>query len=185
MARLWLVYYWIRSRKNRSFHLILNKCNNTYQPMISLSSVHLGFFSKTDGGNWLIQSKTLKRENLRRDWKICLKEINNSNNNSNIVRKSRFPYRAWPELTTVWYGPTKLDKKLSQNVQNIRWSHKRYRENHETLKRGIDNRKEKLNWSKDPKRYIPRRCPTSITIYNCDDATQPHTQEMHSWIQTY
>ena len=31
----------------------------------------------------------------------------------------------------ICYGPAKLDNKLPQNVQNIRWSHKLYRENHE------------------------------------------------------
>ena len=28
----------------------------------------------------------------------------------------------------MWYGPAKLDNKLPQNIQNIRWSHKLYRE---------------------------------------------------------
>ena len=50
---------------------------------------------------------------------------------------------------------------------------------------GVDSRREKLSRSKDPKRYIPRRCPITITIYKIDDATQPHTQKMHSRIQTY
>ena len=85
----------------------------------------------------------------------------------------------------ILYGPTKLDNKLSQNVQNIRWSHKLYRENHQNLVSEIDSRREKLSWSKDPKRYIPRRCTITITIYNCNDATKPHTQEVHNRIQTY
>ena len=75
-----------------------------------------------------------------------------------------------------------LDNKLSQN---IRLSHKLYWENHENLESGTDSRREKLRWNKDLKRHIPRRCTITITIYNCDDVTQPHTQKMYSWVQTY
>ena len=42
----------------------------------------------------------------------------------------------------IWYGPAKLHNKLPQNVQNIRWSHKLYWENHENLESGIDSRRE-------------------------------------------
>ena len=38
---------------------------------------------------------------------------------------------------SIWYGPAKLDNKLPQNVQNIRQSHKLYRENHENLESGL------------------------------------------------
>ena len=31
----------------------------------------------------------------------------------------------------IWYGPNKLDTTLSQNVQNITWSHKLHRTDHE------------------------------------------------------
>ena len=41
----------------------------------------------------------------------------------------------------IWYGSAKLNNKLLQNVQNIRWVHKLYWENHENLKSGITNRK--------------------------------------------
>ena len=41
----------------------------------------------------------------------------------------------------IWYGSAKLDNKLLQNEQNIRWSHKLYRENQENLESGIDNRR--------------------------------------------
>ena len=37
-----------------------------------------------------------------------------------------------------------LDNKLPQNVQNIRWSHKLYLENHENLESRFDSRREKL-----------------------------------------
>ena len=71
-----------------------------------------------------------------------------------------------------WYSSAKLDNnKLPQNVQNMRWSHKLYWENHENLKRGIDSRRKKPCWSKDPKRYFSRRFTITVTIYNCHDAT--------------
>ena len=71
----------------------------------------------------------------------------------------------------IWYGLIKLDNKLPQNVQNLRWNHKLYWKSHENLESGIDSRIEKLSWSKDPERYIPERCTITITICNCDDAT--------------
>ena len=40
----------------------------------------------------------------------------------------------------ICYGSAKLDNKLLQNVQNIRWSHKLYRGNHENPEIGIDSR---------------------------------------------
>ena len=33
-------------------------------------------------------------------------------------------------------------------------------------------------------KYISRRCSITSTIYNCNDASQPHTQKMHSRIET-
>ena len=84
----------------------------------------------------------------------------------------------------IWYGPTKLDNKLPQNVQNIRQSHKPYRENHENLESGIDSRREKLSRSEDPKRYIWRKCTITFTIHNCHDATQSYPLKMHSQNQT-
>ena len=71
----------------------------------------------------------------------------------------------------IWYGPTNLDNKLPQNVQNITWSHKLYRENHENLKGAIDSRRKKFNWSTDPRRYFSRRCTLIVTIHNCHDTT--------------
>ena len=71
----------------------------------------------------------------------------------------------------LWYGSAKLDNKLPQNVQNITWSHKLHRENHENLESGIDSRRRKLSWNKDPKRYISRRCTITIIFHNCHDVT--------------
>ena len=66
----------------------------------------------------------------------------------------------------IWYRSPKLDNKLLQNVENIRWSQKIYRENHENLETGIDNRGKKLSWSKDPKMYFLRRYTIIVTIHN-------------------
>ena len=44
--------------------------------------------------------------------------------------------------------------------------------------------RKKISWSKDPKRYFPRRCSITFTIHNCHDATEPHTQKMLRRIQT-
>ena len=52
----------------------------------------------------------------------------------------------------IWYSSAKLE--LPQNVQNITWSHKLYRENYENLESGIDSSRKKLNCNKDPKRYF-------------------------------
>ena len=94
-----------------------------------------------------------KLHSLKHQWKtMCsfwcekLSRINNNNNNNNNNKHMI----------------------LSQNVQNIRWNHKLYRENHENPESGIDRRREKFSWNKDPKRYIPRRCTITISIYNCD-----------------
>ena len=65
----------------------------------------------------------------------------------------------------------KLDYKLPQNVQNIKWIRELYWENHENLESEMDSRREKLSWSEGPKGYISRRCTITITIHNCHDAT--------------
>ena len=83
----------------------------------------------------------------------------------------------------IWCSCAKLDNKLTQNVQNITWSYKLYWQNHENLERGIDSRRKKLCWNKDPKRDFPRRCTITLTIHNCHEATQTHTQKMHSRIK--
>ena len=84
----------------------------------------------------------------------------------------------------IWYGSVKLDNKMPQNVQTIKWSLKLYRENHENPASGIDRRRKKLSWNKDPKRDFPRRFSITLIIYNCIDATSSHPQKMHSRIQT-
>ena len=83
----------------------------------------------------------------------------------------------------VWYSLAKLDDNLPQNIQNIRWSHKLYRENHENLESGIDSRREKLNWSEGPKTYFSkemhyhRHCSWLPWCHDatCLENTQPDT----------
>ena len=77
-----------------------------------------------------------------------------------------------------------LDNKQSQNVQDIRRSHKLYRENHWNLESGVDSRKKRLNWGENPESDLAGRCAITITFCNSDDATQSHTQEMHRQIKT-
>ena len=84
----------------------------------------------------------------------------------------------------IWYAPTKLDITLSQNVQNITWSHKLHRRDHEDLESGTDSRRKKHSWNKDPKRHLPRSYTIALTIHNSHDATEPHTQKMQCRIQT-
>ena len=50
----------------------------------------------------------------------------------------------------IWYAPTKPDITLSQNVQNITWSHKLHRTDHEDLESGTDSWRKKHSWNKDP-----------------------------------
>ena len=63
----------------------------------------------------------------------------------------------------------------SQKVQDIRLSHKVYRENHEKLESGIDSRRKKLSRGENPERNLPVRCTITITICKSDDSTQSQT----------
>ena len=65
----------------------------------------------------------------------------------------------------------KLLNNNNNNNQNITWRHKLYRGNYENLEIGIDNRRKKLSWNKDPKRYFPRRWSITLTIHDFHDAT--------------
>ena len=73
---------------------------------------------------------------------------------------------------------------LSQDVQNITWSHKLHRKDHANLERGADSRRNKLSWNKDPKRDFPRRCTVTLIIHNSLYATKPNTQKTRSRIKT-
>ena len=84
----------------------------------------------------------------------------------------------------IWYAPIKLDTTLFQNVQNITWSHKLHRTDHENLESGADSRRKKHSWNKDPKRHFPRRCTITLTIHNSHDATEQHSQKIRSRTHT-
>ena len=75
----------------------------------------------------------------------------------------------------IWYGPAKLDDRLSENVQDIQQSHKAYQGNHERLGSGTDSKKKKLSWGENPEKYLPGRCAITIIICNSNDATELHT----------
>ena len=64
--------------------------------------------------------------------------------NESKARQKKISYGLGWLQNVISYGPVKLDDKLPQNVQNIRWSHELYRENHENLESGIDSRREKF-----------------------------------------
>ena len=75
----------------------------------------------------------------------------------------------------LWYGPAKLDNRLSQNVLDTRRSYKVYRKYHGKLESQNDSKRKKLNRGENLERDLPGRCALTITICNWDDATQSHT----------
>ena len=82
-----------------------------------------------------------------------------------------------------WYSPPKLDNRQSKNVQDSRWRHKVYRKYHVQLESRTDSRRKKLNSGENSARILPGRYAITITISNCDNATQSHTYKMHRWVQ--
>ena len=75
---------------------------------------------------------------------------------------------------SIWYGLTKLDNRLSQNVHYIWLSHKVYPEYQGKLEQETDSRTENLSWGENPERDLPGRCTITITICNSKDASEPH-----------
>ena len=107
------------------------------------------------------------RKRSRGSWELLY--IDQHILNENKTRQKKSSYGLDGLQKGIWYGSAKLDNKLPQNVQNIRWSHKLYGENHENMESGIDSWRKNLSGSEDPKRYISRRCAITVTTYNCDD----------------
>ena len=70
----------------------------------------------------------------------------------------------------IWYGPTKQDNRLSK-FHKIFGCHKFCRKYLGKLESQLMNRKEKLNWSENPERNLPRRITVTITICNSNYAT--------------
>ena len=79
----------------------------------------------------------------------------------------------------LWYCPTKVYHRLSQNVQDIRLSHKMYREKNEKQ----ESRKKKLSCDENIGRKLPGRCAIIITIWDSDDTNHSHTKEIHRRLQ--
>ena len=121
-------------------------------------------------------------QRIQRHSRITLHRATHSKWEQDKTEKSSYGLD-WPQKG-IWYAPTKLDIRLSQNVQNITWSHKLHQTDHENLESGADSRRKKHSWNKDPKMDFPRRCTIALTIHNSHDATEPHTQKMHCRIQT-
>ena len=107
-----------------------------------------------------------------------------------MYKKSTLHWSAYPQreqdknLAMAWIDYKKACDMAPQSwkinglkMYKISDEDKLYRENHENLESGIDSRREKLSWNKDPKRYIPLRCSVTIIYYDYDDATQPHTHK--------
>ena len=74
----------------------------------------------------------------------------------------------------IGHCSAKLDNTMSLNVQDIRLSHKVYRENHEKLESWTVSRRKKLSWGENPERNLPGRCTVNITIYNSDDTIESY-----------
>ena len=73
------------------------------------------------------------------------------------------------------YGPTKLDNRLSKNIQDIWRSNKVHQVKNEKLETWTNSRRKKLSWGENPERNPPGRCAITITICDSDDATELHT----------
>ena len=55
---------------------------------------------------------------------------------------------------------------MSENIQNIRQSHKFHLESHEKLESGINNGKKNFSRDKNPARLLPGRCVFANIICN-------------------
>ena len=73
---------------------------------------------------------------------------------------------------SVRQSPTKMDNRQSQNVQDVRRSHKVYWEDDGKLEIETDFRWKILSWGESPEKYLPGRRPIYITYCNSDDATE-------------
>ena len=77
---------------------------------------------------------------------------------------------------SIWYGLIKLINRLSQNIQDIRQSHKVYKKYYGKLKSQTDRKWKQINWGQNLERDLPERYTITITISNSDDdTTQLHT----------
>ena len=126
--------------------------------------------NKTPTSRGLFPEKQKDLQKIQKHKKTILHRSVHLQREQDVIEKSRYGLD-WLQKG-IWYGPTKLDYNLPQNVQNIR--------NHENLKSGIYSTWEKFNWNKDPKRYIPGRFTITIIIYNYNDDTTAYSENAQS-----
>ena len=94
----------------------------------------------------------------------------------NILKESKAKQKnivvAWTTKKSQWFGPANLDYRMSENVQNIRRSHKIHLKSRERLGSGIKNRKKNFNVSESSERHLPGRYAVDLTVCYNNDATQ-------------
>ena len=100
-------------------------------------------------------------------------KTNNNNNNNRLTTKRHL----------IWSHKYKWIL-YCLKMYKISHVHKLHRTENENLESGADSRRMKHRWNKYPKRHFPGRFTITLTIHNCHDATEPHTQKMRSRIQT-
>ena len=70
------------------------------------------------------------------------------------------------------YGSVKLDNSSSENVQNIRQSHKIHHRTHENLEIGSNSRRKYFSRRENPERHLSGTRAFTNTMSNSNDATQ-------------
>ena len=73
------------------------------------------------------------------------------------------------------FGPTGLDNRMSENVQNIRRRHKLHHGRHEKHENRINCRRENPSGEENSETHFHGRCALATTICNRIDATQLHS----------
>ena len=95
---------------------------------------------------WIVSWGTEKvSQRIQRHKRSTLHWSTHPQREQNSTKKSTYGLD-WQK--SIRYASAKLNNKLPQNVQNITWSHKLYRENHENLASGIGNKRKSLGEGK-------------------------------------
>ena len=129
---------------------------NYYRPMPTddvenINSTNKGIYFLLANRLWIVLRGTERMsQRIEKHSSITFHRSTHSKLEQDQTEKSSYGL-AWLQKG-IWHGSAKLDNKLLQNVQNIRCSHKPYRENHKNLESGIDSRRKVLSWSKNRKR---------------------------------
>ena len=72
----------------------------------------------------------------------------------------------------VWCNPAKVHSRLSENIQNIRRSHKIHQGCHKKLERGINSWKTNLNRDENLKKHFPGWYTFAVNIFDSINVTQ-------------